>query len=132
MFSHLDPFTDRLWWWRKGCRQVHHNLDSFVQPGLGQDDLVKILFLPAHHCRHHLTHAFTFGGCFLRMLFRLLRIIFILFSDHFVLDLIRRSKTPDPRHLAFQLLDLVDIVDHALRLLASHLQVQVKWPPSTS
>lgn len=56
------------------------------------------------------------------MLFRLLRIIFILFSDHFVLELIRRSKTPDPRHLAFQLLDLVDIVDHALRLLASHLE----------
>lgn len=125
MFSHLDPFTDCLWWCRKGRRQVHHNLDSFIQPGLGQDDLIKVLLLPAHHCRHYLSHTFPFGGCFLRMLLDFLRlpnIVFFHICDHFVFEFIGRSKTPDPRHLVLQLLDLVHVVDHALSLLPPHLE----------
>ena len=59
------------------------------------------------------------------MLFHLLNIVFFIISDHFVLELIRGAKTPDPGHLILQLLDLVHVVDHALSLLASNLQVQV-------
>ena len=58
---------------------------------------------------------------------RLLNIVFFLICDHFVLELVRRTKTPDPSHLILQLLDLVHIVDHALCLLPPHLQVQVNW-----
>ena len=56
---------------------------------------------------------------------RLLNVVFFHICNHFVLELIRGAKTPDPRHLILQLLDLVDVVDHALSLLAPNLQVQV-------
>ena len=65
--------------------------------------------------------------------FRLLNIVFFfLICDHFVLELVRRAKTPDPSYFILQLLDLVHVVDHALCLLASHLQVQVNWVPLLS
>jgi len=53
---------------------------------------------------------------------RLLNIVFFLICDHFVLELVRRTKTPDPSYLILQLLDLVHIVDHALCLLPPHLE----------
>ena len=59
-----------------------------------------------------------------------LNIVFFHISDHFVLELIRGTKTPDPGHLILQLLDLVHVVDHALSLLASNLQDQVNWLPT--
>ena len=64
------------------------------------------------------------------MLIYFLNIVFFhIISDHFVLELIRGAKTPDPGHLILQLLDLVHVVDHALSLLASNLKVQVNWLP---
>ena len=64
------------------------------------------------------------------MFLRPLNIVFFHISDHFVLELIRGAKTPDPGHLILQLLDLVHVVDHALSLLASNLQVKFNWLPT--
>ena len=104
---------------------IQRDLDPLIKTAAGKDDFILIFLLLRHRGRHQLSHLPLPGLVAGHALLTLLCVLSSRITGHRQLgccaQFLRGAETAQPAQLRLQLLDLVNVVDHALRLLAPHL-----------
>ena len=104
---------------------IQRDLDPLIKTAAGEDDFILILLLLGDRGRHQLSHLALAALVAGRALPSLLCIVSSRVTGRRQLgcsaQFLCGAETAQPAQLRLQLLDLVNVVDHALRLLAPHL-----------